>query len=273
MTKLYQSTFLQRVGDVYDRWLILRWTSKLLPILVMLGLWEVISGRLVPADILPPFSATAQEIVALATSPEFHGHVTDTMFRGFTGIVIATALAVPMGLAMARNERIRRNLEPIVSLTYPVPKSPLIPLVIFWLGIGNASRITLAVIGSFLPILLSAFNGADNVERELIWSARSMGVSRLEELYEVVFPAAVPTILTGVRIGLIFSFVIIVSSEMILAQTGLGVLVTDFGQFGQYAKVFAVIFWIAVIVAGIDRIYLLVTNRLLSWSDRGVSGI
>jgi ABC-type nitrate/sulfonate/bicarbonate transport system permease component len=100
-----------------------------------------------------------------------------------------------------------------------------------------------------------------------------MGVSRLEEVYEVVFPAAVPTILTGVRIGLIFSFVIIVSSEMILAQTGLGVLVTDYGQFGQYAKVFAVISWIAILVAGIDRLYLLLTNRLLSWSERGVGGI
>jgi len=273
MAGTHQSTVRQRVGDVYDRWLLLRWLSKLVPIGVGLALWELASGRLVPAAILPPFSATAAQIVALGSSPEFHGHMTDTLFRGFAGILLATLLAVPMGLAMARNDRIRRTLEPVVSLTYPVPKSPLIPLVIFWLGIGNASRITLAVIGSFLPILLSSFNGADAVERELLWSARSMGVSRLEEVYEVVFPAAIPTILTGVRIGLIFSFVIIVSSEMILAQTGLGVLVTDYGQFGQYAKVFAVISWIAILVAGIDRLYLLLTNRLLSWSERGVGGI
>ena len=273
MAGTHQSTVRQRVGDVYDRWSLLRWLSKLVPIGVMLVLWEVASGRLVPAAILPPFSAAAEQMVALGSSPEFHGHVMDTLFRGFAGIVLATILAVPMGLAMARNDRIRRTLEPIVSLTYPVPKSPLIPLVIFWLGIGNASRITLAVIGSFLPILLSSFNGADTVDRELLWSARSMGVSRVEEVYEVVFPAAIPTIMTGIRIGLIFSFVIIVSSEMILAQTGLGVLITDYGQFGQYAKVFAVISWIAILVAGIDRLYLLLSGYLLSWSERGVSGI
>lgn len=273
MAETHQTTLRATVGDLYGRWILLRWVSKLLPIAVVLVLWEVASGRLVPAAILPPFSVTAGEIVALGLSPEFHGHMSDTLLRGLAGVLIATVFAVPMGLAMARNDRARQTLEPIVSLTYPVPKSPLIPLVIFWLGIGNASRITLAVIGSFLPILLSAFNGADAVDRELLWSARSMGVSRFEEMYEVVLPSAIPTIMTGVRIGLIFSFVIIVSSEMILAQTGLGVLVTDYGQFGQYAKVFAVISWIAILVAGIDRLYLLLSRRLLSWSEHGVTGI
>lgn len=265
-----RSTVLSRL---YRRHRVFRWLSKLLPIGALLLLWEFASGTVVPAGILPPFSTTSSEIVLFATDPRFQEYLGLTLFRGFAGILVAICLAVPLGLGMARNDFLRRNLDPVVSITYPVPKSPLIPLVIFWLGMGNASRITLAVIGSFLPVLISAYNGADGVPRHLLWSARSMGLSNVQEVYKVVFPAALPTIMTGVRIGVIFSFIIIVSSEMILAHTGLGVLIVEFGQFGQYAKVFAVVFWIAVVVSGIDRLYLLLSARLLRWSDQDVGGI
>lgn len=263
----------RRLGRAYGDHRGLRWASKLLPICTLLVGWELASGTVVPAAILPPFSVTAVEIAAFAGSSRFHQYLLDTLYRGLAGIALAVALAVPLGLAMARSDPVRRALDPIVSITYPVPKSPLIPLVIFWLGIGDTSRIALAVIGSFLPVLLSTFNGARGVERELLWSARSMGLSRVEEVFEVVLPAALPTVLTGVRIGLIFSFIIVVSSEMILAQTGLGVLVVSYGQFGQYAHVFAVVFWIAALVAGLDRLYLLVAGHLLRWSDQGVTGL
>lgn len=250
-----------------------RWLVSVVPVAIVLAGWEVASGLLVPAEILPPFSATVPEVVALAADPGFREDLLHTLVRGLAGIAIATGLAVPLGLAMERSERVRRNVDPVVSLTYPVPKSPLIPLVIFWLGIGHTSRIALAVIGSVLPVLMSAYNGADGVRREFRWAARSMGLSRTEETFEVVLPAALPTIATGVRIGLIFSFIIVISSEMILATSGLGVPVVRFGQYGQYEKVFAVVFWIAVVVAGLDRLYLAVSRRLLAWSDQEVGGL
>lgn len=264
---------LASLRQLYDGSRTLRWLSKGIPILVVLLLWELVSGWLVPAELLPPFSQTAVEIVALGGTPKVQSFAFDTLLRGLAGILIAAVLAVPLGIAMSLNNRLQRNLDPIISITYPVPKSPLIPLVIFWLGIGNASRIALAVSGSILPILLSSYNGADGVSREILWSARSMGVTKREEIYKVVFPAALPTIMAGIRIGLIFSFIIVIASEMILARTGLGVLVIEFGQFGQYAKVFGVIFWITVIVAGLDRLYLLLTDRLLDWSDQDVGAI
>lgn len=262
-----------RLGRAYTAHRPVRWLSKLTPLLVVALAWQLASGRVVTAAVLPPFTAAAAEAVALPADPRFARFAGDTLLRGFAGVLVAVVVAVPTGLAMARNDRVRAALDPVVSLTYPVPKSPLIPIVIFWLGAGNLSRIVLAVIGSVLPILLSAFNGAREVDRELVWSARSMGVSGFDEVARVVLPAALPTVLTGVRIGLIFSFIIIVSSEMIMAQTGLGVLVVEFGQFGEYAKVFGVVIWIAGLVAGLDRLYLLVTGRLLAWSEEGVGGV
>lgn len=263
----------RQVKELYWSSRPLRWLGKLIPIAAMLLIWELASGTIAPASVFPPFSATVPEIVDLGTSSELRDNLLDTLFRGLAGVLVATALAVPLGLLMARSERVSRNLDPIISLSYPVPKSPLIPLVVFWLGMGHLSRIILAVIGSFLPIVISAYNGADGVKKEYLWVSRSVGLGSVRETYKVVLPAALPTILTGVRIGLIFSFIIVISSEMIMSQTGMGVLVVQYGQFGMYERVFAVVFWIAVLVAGLDRAYLLLTGYVLRWSDQEVGGI
>lgn len=257
----------------YHQHTIVQSITKFVPILVLLGLWEVGSGTAVPAAVLPPFSETVPQIVQLTDSAEFYTHLVDTIFRGVIGVLIAVSVAVPLGMAMGRSERISRTLNPVISLTYPLPKSPLIPLLVFWLGMGHLSRITLAVVGSLLPILISAYNGAENIQDELLWVSQSLGLSPIEETYKVMIPAALPTILTGVRIGMIFSFIIVISSEMIMSNTGLGVLVVQFGQYGQYASVFATVFWITVLVAGMDRLYLMVSDYLLRWSDQDVSGI
>lgn len=258
---------------LYRRSPALRSASKLVPIATLFLLWEFASGTLVSASVLPPFSATVPEIVAFGTSADFYGHLSDTLFRGLVGLFVATAIAVPVGMAMGRNERVARNLNPVISLTYPLPKSPLIPLVVFWLGMGHLSRIVLAVIGGLLPILISAYNGAESVRDELLWISRSLGLNRYEETYRVMLPAALPTVLTGVRIGMIFSFIIVISSEMIMANSGLGVLVVQYGQYGQYPRVFATVVWITALVAGLDRLYLLLSGYLLRWSDQEVGGI
>lgn len=258
---------------LYQRSNALRSLSKLVPIALLLFLWEVLSGTAMPAAILPPFSKTVPHIVALGTSGEFYGNLFDTLFRGLAGLFVATVVAVPLGMAMGRNERVARNLNPIISLSYPLPKSPIIPLVVFWLGMGHLSRVMLAVIGGLLPILISSYNGAENIPKELLWVSQSLGLNSLEETYKVMIPAALPTVLTGVRIGMIFSFIIVISSEMIMANSGLGVMVVQYGQYGQYARVFATVFWITVLVAVLDRLYLLFSGYLLRWSDQEVTGL
>jgi ABC-type nitrate/sulfonate/bicarbonate transport system permease component len=263
----------EQLHYLYNQYTLVRSVTKLLPIVILLGIWELASGTAVTAEVLPPFSATVPKIVEVAGLAEFGSYLFDTIFRGLAGVLIAVGIAVPLGMAMARSERVSQVLNPVISLSYPLPKSPLIPLLVFWLGMGHVSRILLAVIGSLLPILISTYNGADGIPDELMWVSQSFGLGRIEETYKVMIPAALPTILTGVRIGMIFSFIIVISSEMIMSSTGLGVLVVQFGQFGQYASVFATVFWITVLVAGLDRLYLVLSSRLLGWSEQGVGSI
>lgn len=243
-----------------------------LPILLLFLFWELIA-RTFALEVLPPFSAVVIEFVNLTISGEVGVHLFHSLFRGMAGVLIAVFVGVTLGLLMARYEALYRNVDPLVSLTYPVPKSALIPLLIVWVGSGHESRIILAIIGSILPILISTYNGARGTSRNLVWAARSMGVSDFGTLRKVVFPSTLPEIMTGIRIGIIFSYVIVISSEMIIAQTGLGLLVVRFGQLGQYERVFGTILWITILVSGIDRLYLRISSHVLRWSEQEVGGI
>src|SRR6266702_8147810 len=134
---------------------------------------------------------------------------------------------------------------PLVEIFYPMPKSALIPVTVVWLGFGDGSKILLIFLGCMLPVTLGAFNGARSSDRVLVWSARSMGASRLRMLWDVVVPSAMPEMLNGVRTALALSFILLVSSELIVARQGLGYLIGFLGADGAYEPMFAVVMTVA----------------------------
>jgi ABC-type nitrate/sulfonate/bicarbonate transport system permease component len=138
---------------------------------------------------------------------------------------------------------------------------------ILWLGLGHASKIVLIFLGCMLPITISAFNGARGVEPVLIWSARSLGATRSEVLREIILPAAMPDILAGIRTALALSFVLLVSSELVIAREGLGYLIGWLGDGGVYSSMFAVVLTVAGLGFVADRAYLLFMKRRLAWRE------
>jgi ABC-type nitrate/sulfonate/bicarbonate transport system permease component len=148
---------------------------------------------------------------------------------------------------------------------YPMPKSALIPVTVLWLGFGNGSKILLIFLGCMLPVTIGAFNGARSSEQVLVWSARSMGANRLRMLWDVVVPSALPELLNGIRTALALSFILLVSSELIAAQQGLGYLIGFLGASGSYDAMFAVVLTVALLGFMADRIYLLMARRMLRW--------
>jgi ABC-type nitrate/sulfonate/bicarbonate transport system permease component len=148
-----------------------------------------------------------------------------------------------------------------------MPKSALIPVMVLWLGFGDASKIVLIFLGCLLPVALSAFNGARGVERTLIWSARSFGAGRFALIGDVILPGALPDILSGIRIALATSFVLLVSSELVAARRGLGFMIGMLGDGGVYDAMFATVLTIAVLGFLADRLYLMFTHRMLRWRE------
>jgi NitT/TauT family transport system permease protein len=238
------------------------------PLLLLALAWEA-SARvgLVSTLALPPLSEVLAAWVDLVKSGELVTNAAASLWRAGAGLFLAVVIGATLGILMAWWKPVNVLLSPLVEMFYPMPKSALIPVTVLWLGFGNGSKILLIFLGCMLPVTIGAFNGARSSEQVLVWSARSMGANRLRMLWDVVVPSAMPELLNGVRTALALSFILLVSSELIVAQQGLGYLIGFLGANGTYDAMFAVVLTVAFLGFAADRIYLLVMQRVLRWQD------
>jgi len=240
------------------------------PLVIIAAVWELVSQTgLVSQSLLPSFSATMQALWYLLTEGGLVFHIGISFFREFTGLAAAVIVGLLIGIGMARSAWTRDLLEPLVSATYPLPKSALIPMLLLWFGIGHMSKIAAIFLGCLLPVVLSAFNGARGVQPQIIWSARSLGTSEWGVLWKVIFMAALPEILSGIRIALALSFVLLISAEMLIARAGLGYLIGFLGSGGEYDAMFAVIVAVTFIGFAMDQLFRLFTDWVLRWREFG----
>jgi NitT/TauT family transport system permease protein len=241
---------------------------RYLPILLLLLLWQAASNfNWVSTAVLPPLSGVLASGYELVTTAEFWDNTGSSLYRGGVGLLLAIVLGGALGIAMAWWRPIRYVMSPIVEIFYPLPKSALIPVTALWLGFGDTSKILLIFLGCMLPVTIGAFNGARGAEQTLIWSARSLGASRFRTLLDVVVPSALPELLNGIRTALALSFILLVSSELIVARKGLGYLIGFLGDGGNYDAMFAVVLVVALLGLFADRIYLAIVNRVLRWRE------
>jgi NitT/TauT family transport system permease protein len=238
------------------------------PIAIMALAWELIAQLgLVSSSALPPLSKVVIAWVDLLRSGDLFAASAASLYRGASGLALAIAIGAVLGIAMAWWRPANALLGPLVEMFYPMPKSALIPVTVIWLGFGDGSKILLIFLGCMLPVTIGAFNGARGSERVLVWSARSMGASRLRMLWDVVVPSAMPELLNGVRTALALSFILLVSSELIVARQGLGYLIGYLGADGNYESMFAVVLTVAFLGFAADRLYMLLMGRVLAWRD------
>ncbi len=187
--------------------------------------------------------------------------------RAVAGLGGAVVVGILLGLLMASFRLVRNLVNPIVQIFYPMPKSALIPVVMIWFGLGDSSKILLIFLGCLLPVVVGTYNGARGVNPFLLWSAASLGASRADVLREVVLPAAMPDILTGCRTALAFAFILMVSSELVIATDGVGYMISSLGDGGQYPAMFAAIFFVAAIGFAADRAYAAFARHVLAWRE------
>ena len=238
------------------------------PLLLLALGWEVIArANLFAGLALPALSEITLAWIDLIRSGELLTNGASSLYRAGAGLAFAIVVGTALGVAMAWWKPVNMLLSPVVEIFYPLPKSALIPVTVIWLGFGDGSKILLIFLGCLLPVTLGAFNGARASEQVLVWSARSMGASRLRMLWDVVIPSALPELLNGVRTALALSFILLVSSELIVAQKGFGHLIGFLGADGTYDAMFAVVFTVAFLGFAADRVYLAVTKRVFAWRD------
>ncbi|MGJ4891550.1 ABC transporter permease [Bradyrhizobium sp. HKCCYLRH3099] len=198
------------------------------PILLLLLLWQsLVSFGYAPPTLLPPPGQVFLRMAQQLSSVTFQQDIAATLFRLFAGFAIAVVLGVSLGIAAAVSPPINAAVKPIVRVLAPLPKVALYPAFLLLLGFGHESKIMLVAADALFPILLSTYYGATTIEQKLIWSALAAGTPPRDVLWKVVLPAAMPSILTGCRIGLVISCIVVFLAEMITSTDGLGhVLVT-----------------------------------------------
>jgi ABC-type nitrate/sulfonate/bicarbonate transport system permease component len=238
------------------------------PLLILALVWEAMArSGVLPADLGPSPWETLVALKTLYHEGDLIGHAATSFWREFAGFVSSCILGTAVGVGMARVDWVRTVFRPIVTFLYPMPKSALIPLLLLWFGIGHMSKIAAIFLGCLLPVVTSAYNGARGVEPQLIWSARSLGTSNTAILWKIVLPAALPDILSGVRIALSLSWLLLVSAELLISRSGLGYLISYTGESGDYSTMFAAILVVVIIGFLADRIFLHLMRWVLRYRD------
>lgn len=236
------------------------------PLLLLAVAWELTARlELVSSSALPPLTTVISAWLDLLMSGELIANGAVSLYRGAAGFCLACLVGTVLGIAMAWWRPVHVFLSPLVEAFYPMPKSALIPVTVIWLGFGDGSKILLIFLGCMLPVTIGAFNGARSSDQVLVWSARSMGAGRLRVLLDVVLPSALPELLNGVRTALALSFILLVTSELIVAREGLGNLIGYLGANGSYAPMYAVVLTVAFLGFAADRLFQLYMNRQLAW--------
>jgi NitT/TauT family transport system permease protein len=240
---------------------------RYLPLLLVAFLWEALA-RTGFSHSLPPLSQVAHAWWRIAEDGELWGHAASSLYRAASGLGLSIAIGAPLGIAMAWWRPVNTFMGPLVDVLFPMPKSALIPVTALWLGLGDASKILVILLACMLPVTLGAYNGARSTEHVLVWSARSLGASRLRCLWDVVIPSALPELLNGIRTALAFSFVVLVTSELLVSRKGLGYLIGFLGDGGVYDAMFAVVLTVAALGFFADRLYAVFARRLLAWRQQ-----
>ena len=210
-----------RAGGSPLAWL-LQGVRRCYSLLLLLLLWEVLAILVGDALFLPRLSAVLATEWRLLLSGELVRDITISLSRALSGFALAFVIGVPLGIMMGWFPRWDNFWNLIVSFTNPLPKIGLVPLFILWLGIGEPSKIAVIAAGAVFPILINTYNGVRGVNKLWTWRAATLGANQPEMLLKVIVPAALPQILTGARLGMALSWVILLAAEMVASRSGPG---------------------------------------------------
>jgi taurine transport system permease protein len=239
----------------------------------LIALWWVIAAvEVVPRLFVPHPIDVVRALVEVATEGYRGGtlwfHLRDSLMRVFTGFALAVMTAVPLGLAMGHNRWVYAALDPILQFYRPLPPLAYYTILIVWLGIDNESKIALLYLAAFPPLAISASSAVRSVTDEKIHAARSLGASNRQVMWHVIFPACLPSIFTGMRVSIGFTYTTLVASEIVAAQSGIGWMVLDASNFLRSDVIFMGIFVMGFTGILLDRAIVIMERKLVPWKGR-----
>jgi sulfonate transport system permease protein len=231
-------------------------------------LWEFVvrmgwaSGRLAP----PP-SVIFATFADLARTGELQRNTLVTLARVAAGFGIGVAFATVLGAAAGYSPLVRRLLDPTIQALRAIPSIAWVPLFILWLGIFEASKVTLIAVGVFFPVYLGLMGAIQSVDRKLVEVGRAFRLSDAEMVRRILLPAVLPAYVISLRAGLGLGWMFVVAAELMGASEGLGYLLIDGQQLGKPAEIIAAIVAFAIVGKATDWLIVLAAAPFLRWED------
>lgn len=233
--------------------------------------WGATASGLIAPLFLPGPGAVLVRLADLAG----HGFVGATLWqhalaslaRVGLAMVFAAVTAIPAGMAMGLSPRVNAALDPLIEFYRPVPPLAYLPLIVIWFGIGEATKVILITLAIFAPLAIATASAVRRVDPDRVRAARSLGASRDQVIWLVIFPSALPGILTAARIALGVGWSTLVAAELVAATRGLGFMVQSASQMLATEVVIAGIVVIALIALVLELALRWVERRFAGWSD------
>jgi sulfonate transport system permease protein len=238
----------------------------IVPVLLLI-IWELCSDfGVIKSTLLPPPSLIFHTFIDLLLSGELFHHLGISIWRVLQGYIIGALFGILIGVLCGLFKKIDTALSLILGFLRPIPVIAWVPVFILWMGIDEASKITVIAIGSFWPVLVNVIDGIRNVDKKYLEVARILEKNSFQILTKVIFPSALPNIFTGLRVGIGIAWMCVVGAELIAASSGIGYLIMYSRELLQSDVMYVGVFSIGITGFLIDKLLRILERKLLKWN-------
>ena len=241
------------------------WVS-IITVLTLIVIWTVMTDSYIEKLYFPSPMDTIKVVGRM--EGVLFGYFLATMYRVVVGMLIGAVLGLVCGIAMSWNKWVNSVLDPLIEGLRPIPAVALIPFFILWFGIGDTGKLILTAIGGFTVMVVTTLEAIKHVSPIYIMAARTLGASRLEIYRTVILPAITPTLIGGVRVTVALSFALVIASEFMGAQSGLGYMIMLARRTLQTDAILVGVIIIGITSWIVDRFVRIIGNYLTRWAPR-----
>jgi sulfonate transport system permease protein len=244
------------------------WAKRFTVLILIVVIWDLFSRAGLVNDYLLP---GPRKTVVLAWKLIWEGtlwkHIQISLYRVFSGFGITFCLAFPLAIFFSLSPLCMEFFETPLELIRHVPPLATTPLLILWLGIGEASKLAVIVLATFFPIFLNTISGVSRCDSKLIEVGKVLGLGRFERLRRIIVPSALPVIIVGMRLGFGYSWRALIGAELLAAAAGLGYMIIEAEELARPDIVLVGIITIGILGHLIDALFMTLSRKLIPWQD------
>lgn len=239
---------------------------KVVTLVIVLGVWEIAGNYVNPLFLSSP-SAIALAFVDLMRTGELLSAIANSLLSFFLGVSFAISVGIAIGVAMGRIRMVEWVLEPYVNALYSTPSIALIPLFILWFGVGLTSKVIIIFTLSVFIVIINTFSGVKNLSQSMIDIGAAFAANERQIFWKVVLPAALPFIMTGLRLAVGRAVLAMIVAEFFTSIVGLGGMIVKYGNFFETAKMFVPIIVVSLLGVGFVELIKYIERKLAPWKE------